>query len=55
MSWYCKWIAIEIMLVYDFGVGVCYYIDWKCLHIKIPFVSIVFNFSGEWAGGYKRP
>lgn len=56
MSWYCKWVAIEIVIDPCFwGVGIGFYSDWKYLHIHLPWLSIVFNFSGEWAGGYKRP
>ncbi|MBP5470983.1 MAG: hypothetical protein J6Z11_17270 [Candidatus Riflebacteria bacterium] len=56
MSWHCKWIAIEIVIDTSFwGVGIGFFSDWKYFNIHLPFLSIVFNFSGEWAGGYKRP
>ena len=54
MSWNCKWLAIEIVMDLSFiGLGIGFYADWKYLHIHLPLLSIVFNFSGEWTGGYK--
>lgn len=56
MGWHCKWVAIEIVIDTCFwGVGIGFFSDWKYFNIRLPFLSIVFNFSGEWAGGYKRP
>lgn len=54
MSWNCKWLAIEVLIFHSFiGLGIELYTDLKTLHILLPYLSIVFNFSGDWAGGYK--
>ena len=49
-----RYIMIEIVIdKYFLSLGIIYYWDFKAIQFALPFISITFNFSGEWTGGYK--
>ena len=36
------------------SLGVICFWDLKAIQFALPFMAITFNFSGDWAGGYKE-
>lgn len=49
-----RYIMIEIVIdKYCLSLGIIYFWDLKAIQFALPFITITFNFSGEWTGGWK--
>lgn len=49
-----KYLVIEFVKDFNaLGLSFVYYIDMKCLQINLFGLYFTFNFSGDWAGGWK--
>ena len=49
-----KYLVIEFVKDFNaLGLSFVYYTDMKCLQINLFGLYFTFNFSGDWAGGWK--